>query len=648
MRYRKSEELKETDVDWIGEIPQNWDFERLKSTIKFCQNGVWGDSPEDDQTDIPCIRVADFDRFLLEIPNQDFTIRSVPKDKRQGKVLKKGDLILEKSGGGDKQPVGAVMFYDLDKDAVCSNFTARMPVKKNYNSSFLRYVHYHLYHGRVNTRSIKQTTGIQNLDSSQYLNEKVGLPPPPEQDSIATFLDNKTNVIDQLIQKKEQLIEGLKEKRHALITQAVTKSLDPDVSMKDSGIEWLGKIPEHWDAIRIGALFKEVDDRGYPNLPLLEVTINHGVRERDLSEKKVHQVASDYNNYKKAAEGDIALNKMRAWQGAIGDVPMDGLVSPDYTVLRPRELSSTEFYGYLFQTSNFLTEIDRYSYGMVKDRNRIYWQYLKKIKVPVIAQEERENIVEYIRKVNETISEAARKIESEIKLFEEYRQSLISAAVTGKIDVRATEVQEKISEPRKEISSWDKFVLAMEIIKRMQDNQHFGRIMLVKILFLVEYHLRVKGFNSNYNRWDHGPFDNQLINSVEYNLKKDGWINIESEESKNYDQKVYTPTHKAYEKSHYFKNSWGELDDEIEQILSIFNDANSTQAEIIATVYAAYNDLLIEGKEPSEDKVLDEILNNWHPNKKKISEERWRSAYRWIKEKELLPTGFGKSTKETA
>ncbi|NGP90022.1 SocA family protein [Fodinibius halophilus] len=188
----------------------------------------------------------------------------------------------------------------------------------------------------------------------------------------------------------------------------------------------------------------------------------------------------------------------------------------------------------------------------------------------------------------------------------------------------------------------------MEIIKRMQDNQHFGRIMLVKILFLIEYHLRVKGFNSNYKRWDHGPFDNQLINSVEYNLKKDGWINIESEESKNYDQKVYTPTQMAYEKSHYFKNSWGELDDEIEQILSIFNDANSTQAEIIATVYAAYNDLLIEGKEPSEDEVLDEILNNWHPNKKKISEERWRSAYRWIKEKGLVPTGFGKSTKEAA
>ena len=238
MRKRKPEELKETGVDWIGEIPEHWVFERLKSTLKFCQNGIWGNSPEGDETDIYCIRVADFDRFLLEIPDQGFTIRSVPKDKREGKVLKKGDLILEKSGGGDKQPVGAVMLYNLDIDAFCSNFTARMPVKKNYNSSFLRYVHYHLYHGRVNTRSIKQTTGIQNLDSSQYLNEKVGLPPLPEQRAIAAFLDRKTQAIDQLIQKKEQLIERIKEKRQALITRAVTKGLDPaDVSMKDSGIK---------------------------------------------------------------------------------------------------------------------------------------------------------------------------------------------------------------------------------------------------------------------------------------------------------------------------------------------------------------------------------------------------------------------------
>lgn len=147
------------------------------------------------------------------------------------------------------------MHYDHDREAVCSNFVARMPVAAGFDVRFLVYFHAHLYSGRVNTRSIKQTTGIQKLDSDSYLNELGPYPPLDEQRAIAAFLDRETTRIDELIAKKQRLIELLAEKRTALISHAITKGLNPDAPMKDSGIDWLGEIPSHWDVLRLKHLF---------------------------------------------------------------------------------------------------------------------------------------------------------------------------------------------------------------------------------------------------------------------------------------------------------------------------------------------------------------------------------------------------------
>jgi type I restriction enzyme S subunit len=218
--------MQDSSIDWLDEIPAHWELDRLQWTVTACKNGYWGDSPEGDETDIVTVRVADFDRFELRVPDQDFTVRSVPPDKRDGRLLQPGDLLLEKSGGGDKQPVGAVMLYDLDQPAVCSNFIARMPVASGHNPSFLRYVHAALYEAGVNERAIKQSIGIQNLDADYYLKQQVPLPPLDEQRVIATYLDRETERIDALIDKIQDAIDRLKEYRTALISAAVTGQID--------------------------------------------------------------------------------------------------------------------------------------------------------------------------------------------------------------------------------------------------------------------------------------------------------------------------------------------------------------------------------------------------------------------------------------
>ena len=213
---------KDSGVDWIGEAPSHWRIDRLKRTVNGCINGIWGDEP-DGANDVVCIRVADFDRTRNRIVNdKEFTLRAIQQDQRADKLLDVGDLLIEKSGGGERQPVGTVILFDCTFDAVCSNFVARMPVRPEYDPSYLCYLHSALYALRLNIRSIKQNTGIQNLDSTSYLNETVPLPPLPEQKVIADYLDAKTAQIDCIVAAINVQIEKLKELRKTLINDVVT------------------------------------------------------------------------------------------------------------------------------------------------------------------------------------------------------------------------------------------------------------------------------------------------------------------------------------------------------------------------------------------------------------------------------------------
>ena len=245
-KYKPYPAYKPSGVEWIGEIPAHWEVRRLKDSVISYQNGVWGEDP-DGSNDIMCVRVADFDRVSLRVRSKIPTLRSVDPRVVKERGLFPGDLLLEVSGGGDKQPVGTVVVYDHQQPAVCSNFISQLRPAEDFDSIFLTYLHSALYSARINVRSIKQSIGIQNLDKVNYMNEVAGFPSLPEQKAIAAFLDRETARIDALVSKKERLIELLQEKRTALITRAVTKGLDPETRMKDSGVEWLGDIPAHWE-----------------------------------------------------------------------------------------------------------------------------------------------------------------------------------------------------------------------------------------------------------------------------------------------------------------------------------------------------------------------------------------------------------------
>ena len=218
-----SPRLKPSGVEWLGEVPEHWEVARLKWSTSGTVNGVWGDEP-DGENDIACVRVADFDRRGFRVHFDDPTMRAVTRSQRSGRELRPGDLLLEKSGGGEKQMVGCVVLFDHAEPAVNSNFIARVsPVG---SPRFWAYLHAALYSGKLNYPAIKQTTGIQNLDSNAYFDTPTVFPPLAEQEAIAAFLDKETARIDGLTSQVERAIKRLQEYRTALITAAVTGKID--------------------------------------------------------------------------------------------------------------------------------------------------------------------------------------------------------------------------------------------------------------------------------------------------------------------------------------------------------------------------------------------------------------------------------------
>ena len=217
--------LKPSGVEWMGQVPEHWGKYRLGDSVAGCITGAWGEEP-DGINDLHCIRVADFDRDKRRVSTEKLTIRAITPTERRRRLLKPGDLLLEKSGGGDNQPVGTIVLYDLDLDAVTSNFVGKLEVRNGYHPHYLTFLHSTLYALAINKRSIKQTTGIQNIDVDSYLSEPLYFPPFDEQVAIAQHINEATNDIDLTINRSQNQINLMNEYRTRLIADVVTGQLD--------------------------------------------------------------------------------------------------------------------------------------------------------------------------------------------------------------------------------------------------------------------------------------------------------------------------------------------------------------------------------------------------------------------------------------
>ena len=439
MSLRRYQKYKDSGLEWLGAVPEHWTVAPFKSQVERNDGGVWGDDP-DGEADTVVLRSTEQTvdgHWRMDDP----ATRKLTDGERQAALLAEYDLVVTKSSGSSLH-IGktALVTAEIAEMGCCySNFMQRIRLKPSFVPRLAWYVMNNAVARLQFGLLSNSTTGLANLNGTMIGQMVLPVPTTSEQAAIATFLDHETAKIDALVEEQKRLIELLKEKRQAVISRAVTKGLDPNVPMKDSGVEWLGEVPAHWETSRLANLFSDTDERGNDELPVLSVSIHHGVSDDELNEADMDRKVTrsdDKTKYKRVAPGDLVYNMMRAWQGGFGSVTVDGMVSPAYVVARPRTEFPTSFVERVLRTPNAIEEMRGRSRGVTDFRLRLYWEEFKEIVVPLPPKGEVEAMVEHLDQSELAMSNTVSAAEDCIAILQERRSALISAAVTGKIDVR--------------------------------------------------------------------------------------------------------------------------------------------------------------------------------------------------------------------
>ncbi|MDU2121554.1 MAG: restriction endonuclease subunit S [Clostridium celatum] len=463
-RYRNELELKQSKADWFSLIPNNWNVLMFKRVVESVKNGIWGDEPKNDEDDIPCIRILNFNRNEMEINIDDLTTRNIPLLKQKGYLLKKGDLLIEKSGGGEKNPVGFVARYNHDLPAVYANFMAKISLKENEaKSEYIKYLCSNIYNKRLHLDAVHQTTGIQNLDTETYFKRIIPLPSIAEQEKIAKFLDEKTSEFDSIISKKEALIQKLEEAKKSLISEVVTgkvKVVKTDEGyelverkkeeMKDSGVEWVKLIPNEWNLKRSNYVFKfskglsitkeNLQDEGIPCINYGEIHSKYGF-EVNPKKHKLKCVSKEYiksNSNALIKYGDFIFADTSEDIKGCGNFSYlnseDRIFAGYHTVIaRTLENISSRYLAYLFDSDDWRSQI-RTKVSGIKVFS-ITQSILKKTEVILPILEEQKLIVDYLDNKFLSIDSMINSMKRQIEKLKEAKQSLISEAVTGKIEI---------------------------------------------------------------------------------------------------------------------------------------------------------------------------------------------------------------------
>jgi type I restriction enzyme, S subunit len=266
-------------------------------------------------------------------------------------------------------------------------------------------------------------------------NVPIPFPDGSMQARIADYLERETADIDALITAKQQLLDLMAEKRRAIVAEAVMRGVDASVPLRPSGIDWLGKIPAHWDIERSRWLLTERDQRSQTGEEEM-LTVSHLTGVTPRSEKDVNMFEAESTaGYKLCFAGDLAINTLWAWMGAMGTARVNGIVSPAYNVYTPGPRLLPDYVDALVRIPVFAQEVTRYSKGVWSSRLRLYPEGFFETWWPVPPQNEQQQIVEHIGAETTKIDRLRAVIENSIALLKERRAALIAAAVTGQLEI---------------------------------------------------------------------------------------------------------------------------------------------------------------------------------------------------------------------
>lgn len=427
----------------------------LKHVFASNLAGLWGEEPGVEAVDATCVRVADFDYSRLQVDPQAGTVRSYGKGDVESRRLNTGDILIEKSGGGEKTPVGRAVRFELPflMPAMTSNFIGALRTARGHDSRYWTYVLASEYATRGTVPYIKQNTGIQNLDLRAYLSRWVPVPPAIQQRAIADYLDHETAEIDALVREQQHLLELLSERSISMVTSAVTRGLS-ETQLSGTALPWPDNIPVNWSVQRASWLFDSIGSGTTPssddseafggNIPWVTTS---ELRERGVA-KTARRVTDGalrrYSALQVHPAGSLMIAMYGATIGRLGWLEVPATVNQAVCVLSGYKAGPVRYayYALLASKTHLLTLA---SGGGQPNINQ---DKLRSLRLPTPPLEEQKQIVEFLDTSlasSERMELDARRL---ISIARERRAAVISAAVTGQIDVtqRHKPVAEQLEE----------------------------------------------------------------------------------------------------------------------------------------------------------------------------------------------------------
>jgi type I restriction enzyme S subunit len=381
---------------WIDLIPASWEIEPLRATADYVVSNV-DKLSSSDEVPVRLCNYTDVYKNEFITPELDFMQATATEDEIAKFGLLVDDVIITKdSEEWDDIGIPALV-RETANDLVCGYHLALLHPKKD--RIFGRFLLRCLQAKSIRIQLELAANGVTRfgIPKSEIGAMKLPLPPLPIQKVITDYLDRETIRIDELITAKERLLELFAEKRQALISHAVIRGIDPNISLKDSGIPWFGKIPAHWEVERSRWLFRERDDRSETGDEEL-LTVSHITGVTPRSEKKDVNMfeAETKEGYKICFPGDLAINTLWAWMGAMGVAPVKGIVSPSYHVYTIGPRLNSSYIDSLVRLPVFAQEVIRYSKGVWTSRLRLYPENFFEIYLPVPPLNEQQAIVDFM------------------------------------------------------------------------------------------------------------------------------------------------------------------------------------------------------------------------------------------------------------
>jgi type I restriction enzyme, S subunit len=640
----------ESGVEWLGQIPAHWSALSLaRVTFDKC-DGPFGSGLKSEhyvERGVRVVRLQNIREGRFDATDAAFIDEEYYRTELGGHDVLEGDLLI--AGLGDERNtvgracvappeiepamVKADCFrFQLDTRRVLTGFAAaQLTAGARYDAGLL---------SSGSTRS--------RISLTEMAGRRLALPPKREQVAIVTFLDRETAKIDALVWEQQRLIGLLKEKRQAVISYAITKGLVPNAPTKDSGIDWPASVPAHWEVLPLTRVVNQfVDYRGKTptkiddGVPLVTATqikegrVDHTLDPVFISEEEyAERMTRGFPE-----KGDVLITT-EAPLGETAQIEEERVALGQRIILmKPNKSKVTGDYLFTHFRSQFgQNELWKRASGSTASGIRA--DRLRASAVLVPPRDEQIAIVNWITEKISRFPPIEIAIHRQIELLQERRAALISAAVTGKIDVRGLVTNTPVRTDSRNV----RLVVAAEIIERLSQKANFGRVKLQKLTYLTEAHAGVSELDGNYLRAAAGPLDRDMIAEMEAQLQRVGHVSVDQAGGQG-KQVIYK-----------FHGSAGAYREELATILadrkarflhllSDLGDLETKSVEAIATLYAVWDDALIDGQTPTDDAVVSGVLEEWHPDKaKKFRAAELHEWLGWMRRHNLVPEGNGPRT----